>query len=193
MIGRVVLEALSLGYEPGELHEAVQDELTRWQTIQRRPARHGELGCRHHGPGGQRPAHGRPGRMPRRARTRPWHLNGEVLTWLGAECDPRRARVDMKQANPVSITIFLLILAAGGRRERCSLGQFATKQSVPWILLASFLPAFFFLFAVKIANQWEKAVVLRFGKFQRLAGPGLFWIDPHRGHRARPGSTTASW
>ena len=33
MIGRVVLEALSLGYTPDELHEAVQAELVRWQTI----------------------------------------------------------------------------------------------------------------------------------------------------------------
>ena len=30
------------------------------------------------------------------------------------------------------------------------------------------------LFSIKIANQWEKAVVLRFGKFRALRGPGLF-------------------
>jgi regulator of protease activity HflC (stomatin/prohibitin superfamily) len=40
------------------------------------------------------------------------------------------------------------------------------------------LAALFVLFALKIARQWEKAVVLRLGKFQRLAGPGLFWIIP---------------
>jgi regulator of protease activity HflC (stomatin/prohibitin superfamily) len=34
------------------------------------------------------------------------------------------------------------------------------------------------LFAIKIANQWEKAVVLRFGKFRALRGPGLFFIIP---------------
>ncbi len=36
----------------------------------------------------------------------------------------------------------------------------------------------YFLFAIKIASQWEKAVVLRFGKFHALKGPGLFWIVP---------------
>ena len=36
----------------------------------------------------------------------------------------------------------------------------------------------FFLFALKIASQWEKAVILRFGKFKGLRGPGLFWIIP---------------
>ena len=34
------------------------------------------------------------------------------------------------------------------------------------------------LFSIKIANQWEKAVVLRFGKFRALRGPGLFVIIP---------------
>lgn len=36
----------------------------------------------------------------------------------------------------------------------------------------------FFLTSLKIASQWEKAVVLRLGKFYRLAGPGMFWIVP---------------
>ena len=29
-----------------------------------------------------------------------------------------------------------------------------------------------------IAQQWEKVVVLRFGKFNRVSGPGLFWTIP---------------
>ena len=45
--------------------------------------------------------------------------------------------------------------------------------SIAWILLGVF-----FLFWLKIASQWEKAVVLRFGKFRKLAGPGLFWLLP---------------
>ena len=36
----------------------------------------------------------------------------------------------------------------------------------------------YFMFALKIASQWEKAVVLRFGKFRGLYGPGLFWVIP---------------
>lgn len=30
----------------------------------------------------------------------------------------------------------------------------------------------------KVAKQWERAVVLRLGKFRGLKGPGLFWIVP---------------
>jgi regulator of protease activity HflC (stomatin/prohibitin superfamily) len=36
----------------------------------------------------------------------------------------------------------------------------------------------YFLMATKVASQWEKAVVLRFGKFHGLYGPGLFFIVP---------------
>ncbi|MBI9047726.1 MAG: slipin family protein, partial [Anaerolineaceae bacterium] len=50
-----------------------------------------------------------------------------------------------------------------------------------WIGLYLFVTtilALYFMFALKIANQWEKAVVLRFGKFRGLYGPGVFWIVP---------------
>jgi regulator of protease activity HflC (stomatin/prohibitin superfamily) len=36
----------------------------------------------------------------------------------------------------------------------------------------------YILFALKVASQWEKAVVLRLGKFYGLRGPGVFWIVP---------------
>jgi regulator of protease activity HflC (stomatin/prohibitin superfamily) len=41
------------------------------------------------------------------------------------------------------------------------------------IVLAAFIGG-----AVKVANQWERAIVLRLGKFQGTRGPGLFWIVP---------------
>jgi regulator of protease activity HflC (stomatin/prohibitin superfamily) len=36
----------------------------------------------------------------------------------------------------------------------------------------------YILFALKVASQWDKAVVLRLGKFHSLRGPGMFWIIP---------------
>ena len=32
--------------------------------------------------------------------------------------------------------------------------------------------------AIRVADQWSKAVVLRLGKFRALKGPGLFFIIP---------------
>jgi regulator of protease activity HflC (stomatin/prohibitin superfamily) len=40
------------------------------------------------------------------------------------------------------------------------------------------LVSLYVLFALKVARQWEKAVVLRLGKYHGLRGPGLFWIVP---------------
>ena len=42
-----------------------------------------------------------------------------------------------------------------------------------WTLIGTYI-----LFALKVANQWEKAVVLRLGKFHGLKGPGMFWVIP---------------
>lgn len=36
----------------------------------------------------------------------------------------------------------------------------------------------YLLFAIKVADQWEKAVILRFGRFIGLRGPGVFWVVP---------------
>ena len=50
-----------------------------------------------------------------------------------------------------------------------------------WIglfVVGMMLIGIYVLFALKVASQWEKAVVLRLGKFLRLAGPGAFWIIP---------------
>jgi regulator of protease activity HflC (stomatin/prohibitin superfamily) len=45
--------------------------------------------------------------------------------------------------------------------------------SVVWLLIGVYL-----LFSLKVASQWEKAVVLRLGKFHKMAGPGFFWLIP---------------
>ena len=47
-----------------------------------------------------------------------------------------------------------------------------------WIAIVSFVIASLVAWATKVAAQWERAVVLRLGKFQQLKGPGLFFIIP---------------
>jgi regulator of protease activity HflC (stomatin/prohibitin superfamily) len=46
-----------------------------------------------------------------------------------------------------------------------------------WVIVF-ILAGLYFMFAIKVAQQWEKAVVLRLGKFRNLSGPGMFWIIP---------------
>lgn len=46
------------------------------------------------------------------------------------------------------------------------------------VFVALGLVAVYILYALKIAQQWEKVVVLRLGRFDGLRGPGAFWIVP---------------
>jgi regulator of protease activity HflC (stomatin/prohibitin superfamily) len=50
-----------------------------------------------------------------------------------------------------------------------------------WIatfVVVMILIGLYLMFAIQVASQWEKAVILRFGKFRKMSGPGLFWIIP---------------
>ncbi len=56
----------------------------------------------------------------------------------------------------------------------------------------------YLLFAIKVADQWEKVAVLRFGRYVGLRGPGLFHVVPivdrlsrFVGQRIRVASVTA--
>jgi len=57
--------------------------------------------------------------------------------------------------------------------ESYSLGAAAAVWAFAFMLAGAYI-----LFALKVAQQWEKAVMLRLGKFHGLRGPGLFWIVP---------------
>lgn len=49
--------------------------------------------------------------------------------------------------------------------------------AIVWATI-TFFAGLYVIFGLKLANQWEKAVVLRFGRFIGQKGPGLFWIVP---------------
>jgi regulator of protease activity HflC (stomatin/prohibitin superfamily) len=92
---------------------------------------------------------------------------------------PDEAKRQAKIVNAVSLMAFFLILAiaiAVGAVMGEVLG--VSDGWVGLIIVAGGLIAFYVLFALKIADQWEKAVILRFGKFSGLKGPGRFWIIP---------------
>lgn len=56
------------------------------------------------------------------------------------------------------------------------------ERAADWVIglfvVVMALIAIYVLYALKVASQWEKAVILRLGKFHKLAGPGLFWMIP---------------
>jgi regulator of protease activity HflC (stomatin/prohibitin superfamily) len=75
-----------------------------------------------------------------------------------------------RQFSGVGIGMMLACLAAGLVAMR-AMGQ-------QWPAVAGALVGLYFLFAIKVVDQWEKVAVLRFGKYRRLRGPGVFLIVP---------------
>jgi len=73
--------------------------------------------------------------------------------------------------NPISITVFLILGAA------CA-ALFLLKIITLPLLAGGILLSILIASSIHIADQWEKAVVLRMGKFIGLKGPGPFLIIP---------------
>lgn len=79
--------------------------------------------------------------------------------------------------SPIAITIFTTFLLVAVFGAIMGDGRFSDILIGGWVFGWT-LVGVYFLFALRVASQWEKAVVLRLGKFHGLKGPGLFWLIP---------------
>jgi regulator of protease activity HflC (stomatin/prohibitin superfamily) len=82
----------------------------------------------------------------------------------------------VRKANPLPSLIFVVILMIG-----LAFAYFEYIVSAPAsvaIAIIAVAVATVVSYAVKIADQWEKTIVLRLGRFRSLEGPGLFFIIP---------------
>lgn len=82
----------------------------------------------------------------------------------------------MRKTSLVPALVFVLF-AGTGLALAYALFQSATPQSAA-IVCASIVVGWIAATAVKIAAPWDRAVVLRLGRFRGLRGPGLFGIIP---------------
>ena len=83
----------------------------------------------------------------------------------------------MRSPSPLPGLVFIVIFAAGLALAYSSINAESYVASVV-IAAISFIVASIASDAVKVADQWERVVVLRLGKFRALEGPGLFFIIP---------------
>ena len=83
----------------------------------------------------------------------------------------------MRKSSSFATLIFIAILAIGAALAFAMYGVTANPESI-WIGAIAFVIALAVSLAIKVANQWERVVILRLGKFRALKGPGLFFIIP---------------
>jgi regulator of protease activity HflC (stomatin/prohibitin superfamily) len=95
---------------------------------------------------------------------------GQVATTRAADARRYVNGVSLMAAILVWVaTVLATVIAANSRSE---------EWLPPAIVLPGILLGLAFLFGIKVVDQWEKAVILRFGRFLGLKGPGVFWIIP---------------
>jgi len=82
----------------------------------------------------------------------------------------------MRRPNPFATLIFFIILGVGG------IFAFAVSTvsdaAAMGIAIITFGFASIVSSSIKVADQWDRAVILRLGRFHALKGPGLFLIIP---------------
>ncbi len=71
--------------------------------------------------------------------------------------------------NPITIFITLVLFAAGAGLVEAGVGA----AGAPLIFIGAVVAL-----SLKMANTWQKFVVLRAGRLRGVRGPGLFWIFP---------------
>jgi regulator of protease activity HflC (stomatin/prohibitin superfamily) len=88
----------------------------------------------------------------------------------------------MRQTNSFAALVFIVILAIGAALAYAMYGisaSWVSNQLIAAAVIVAFvIVAFVVSFATKVADQWDRAVVLRLGRFHALRGPGLFFIIP---------------
>jgi regulator of protease activity HflC (stomatin/prohibitin superfamily) len=86
----------------------------------------------------------------------------------------RQLRSNMPSFVESAVFLMLLAISIG---FAIYVGQTSPMLGV-WIGIAGTLLAALVAASIKVANQWERGLVLRLGQFQSIRGPGLFFIFP---------------
>jgi regulator of protease activity HflC (stomatin/prohibitin superfamily) len=84
----------------------------------------------------------------------------------------------MGKQSAFAVLLFVIVFALGAALTYGAYKVYESPYTV-WVgLVASFIISSLVFSAAKVADQWDRCIVLRLGKFHALRGPGLFFIIP---------------
>jgi regulator of protease activity HflC (stomatin/prohibitin superfamily) len=78
--------------------------------------------------------------------------------------------IERLKLSSLGVALFVISIAVGW--------AIGTEIKSPEVVAAATLLGLYLLFAIRVADQWEKVAVLRLGRYRGLRGPGLFTIIP---------------
>lgn len=85
-------------------------------------------------------------------------------------------KVPSAEMNLPAFLAAIIILLVGFIVNRYVVGLWTPLN--PVVAGVTIFVAIYILFALKVAKQWDRALILRLGRFHRLKGPGMFFIVP---------------
>ena len=88
-----------------------------------------------------------------------------------------KEELEMRSASSFASLVFVAILIIGGG---AAYAAYRPGTPVPSYCIGgiAFGVAVIASLSIRVADQWDKAVILRLGKFHSLKGPGLFFLIP---------------
>jgi regulator of protease activity HflC (stomatin/prohibitin superfamily) len=88
-------------------------------------------------------------------------------------------RVFGRGSEDTGVRVRINVVALGILLASVAIGRLASRGSGdPTIFVAAIIVGLVVMQSPRVAQQWERAVVLRLGRFVGLRGPGIFWIIP---------------
>jgi regulator of protease activity HflC (stomatin/prohibitin superfamily) len=97
--------------------------------------------------------------------------------FIKSTLEKKKAQQDDLHISPIAGMVFAICLIIATLGAIIGDKDLSDAAIGGWVIIWTLIGVYI-LFALKVANQWEKAVVLRLGKFHGLKGPGMFWIIP---------------
>jgi regulator of protease activity HflC (stomatin/prohibitin superfamily) len=94
----------------------------------------------------------------------------ESVKGAGDALKAKRAQVEMPRLNVISLILVLICFGLG------LVGSIAWNDA-RYVIATSILGVIVAA-SPKVAQQWERAIVLRLGRYVGMRGPGLFWVVP---------------
>jgi regulator of protease activity HflC (stomatin/prohibitin superfamily) len=80
------------------------------------------------------------------------------------------AKGEKMPVSTIGVALFMICIAAGAA------GGAILNQPAP--VIVGGLIGLYLMFAIRVADQWERVAVLRLGRYRGLRGPGVFHIIP---------------
>src|SRR5215471_2763378 len=112
-----------------------------------------------------------------RARARPaspsrsfWSRSMTIVPRASAKGDEIMRGRSMTRVSQVGMALFWIFVATGA-------GLAAITNQPAWFA-PGLAAGLYLLFSIRVADQWERVAVLRFGKYRGLMGPGMFHVIP---------------